>query len=561
MAAAGRKDGERARRRWGRAVKLVRFLFVLLVVAGVGGSLALNFGPGPRFLGSVVTRLAEPYGIAPSVEAARLTGLRRVALYGVELPVGHVTVRAERAYLTFDVDEDGLAGVLEGGPAQVTAGGSVFRADGFEVAFTAGQDGLEIAQLTVRRGEAVVTAAGTVHPDGAFDLALRGEDLALETDLPFLAGYGFAGPAAFTGSLTGGPGHWRLEGDGTVGPATLWGRSNVTGTGHLVWTPEGLTFTDVRLYQYGGEYVLEGEWRFAAADRPGSLDLALHARSGRLSELLAVLNLPLPATGRLYGDVRFSGPVNDLAAEGEVELVEAVLWEQPFDRLTGAFAWTDGTVTLDGVEAALGTGAARVAGRLDTQEGSIEIGFAATDWPLGFTQRFDAALGDFVGGLVDIPVGQIAGTLHEPELTAEVVAEALRVGPALFREVEGVLAYQERRLQLRGLQGRRAGGGRYELSGHIDFSAGTGGPQSALQLDVEGEQLGSLLQLAGEELPAALIDGSVSGVIAVQGSITDPRAELDLFLQEAFILRRGLHVTMEYAGGALRVTGLEWPKA
>src|SRR5690606_40294991 len=60
-----------------------------------------------------------------------------------------------------------------------------------------------------------------------------------------------------------------------------------------------------------------------------------------------------------------------------------------------------GTVTLDGVEAALGTGAARVAGRLDTKERSIEIGFAATDWPLGFTQRFDAALGDFVGGLVD----------------------------------------------------------------------------------------------------------------------------------------------------------------
>src|SRR5690606_41696049 len=121
--------------------------------------------------------------------------------------------------------------------------------------------------------------------------------------------------------------------------------------------------------------------------------------------------------------------------------------------------------------------------------------------------------------------------------------------------------HRGRRVQRGGLRGRRAGGGRYERSGHIDFSAGPGGPQRALQLDVEGEQLGSLLQLAGEELPAALIDGSVSGVIAVQGSITDPRAELDLFLQEAFILRRGLHVTMEYAGGALRVTGLEWPKA
>lgn len=622
----------------------MRLLCVFLVAGTLLGVLAMNVGPGTRLLARVVASFAQSYGIAVSIESARLAGLGRIVLNDVTLdsPGGlSGAVAVERAHLTFDLgalasgapiydvvsrvrlkgvqfavesgggaqgagkglnvrldidatlgeqslavqafslhaasvdgrlaaqmqgeteilwpDGSTIIGTAQGGATEVAVGGHVYRLDGLDATFTVAENGIEVSEFTARRGDAQVTGSGMVQADGSFDFALAAEDLVFETDLPFLADYGFAGPAAFVGRLEGENGQWRLAGESSVGPGTLWGRPNVTGTGHLVWTQDGLSFTNIRLHQYGGEYVLDGEWQFATVQDPGRLDLALNTRSGRLSELLAVMNLPLPAAGRLYGDIRFFGPLNDLTAEGDVELVEAVLWEQPFDRVAGAFAWDGGRVSLEGVEASLGTGAAWVDGQVDAASGRLQLAFSATDWPLGFTQRFDAELGHLIGGIIDIPTGRLEGTLQAPELTAELAAEALRVGPALFRSVGGGLVYREHRLELRNLHGQRAGGGQYALSGAIDL-VHPGRPGADLELQVDGERLGSLLQLAGEQLPAALIDGAVSGTINVSGPFADPEAKLDLLLQEAFALSRGLRVGMEYSGGALRVTDLELPK-
>lgn len=519
-----------------------------------GLHLAVRTGEGAEGEGESLT-LRLDVDAKPGRESL---SVKRFALQA-ETAGGMFTAKTRGAAELSRTNGGAMTGVVTGGPTEVIAGGHVYRLDSFDGTYAVSGAGLEIAQLTGTHGDARIQASGTVQPDGGFDFDVHAEQLALETDLPFLAAYGFAGPASFDGTLTGQGGAWRLEGESSVGPGTLWGRENVTGNGHLAWTQEGLSFADVRLYQYGGEYVLDGEWRFADGQSPGRLDLTLNTRSGRLPELLAVLNLPLPAAGRLYGEMRFFGPLNDVAAQGDIELVEAVIWDQPLDRVTGAFAWDGRRVTLDGVQAALGTGAASVNGQVDAENGGLNIAFSASDWPLGFTYHFDAALGHLIGGMVDVPAGRLGGTLQDPVLTADIAAEALRVGPALLRSVAGGLVYREHRLELADLHGERAGGGRYVLSGTLDLSI-PGEPGADFELQVDGERLGSLLQLAGEQLPAALIDGAVSGRINVIGPFADPRAELDLLLQEAFALRRGLRVGMEYAGGALRVTGLELPK-
>lgn len=302
-------------------------------------------------------------------------------------------------------------------------------------------------------------------------------------------------------------------------------------------------------------YYLDGVWAFPSETDPGKLDLSVHSESGRVQELLEILGWQVPVVGRLYGDLRFYGPMDGIMAEGSVDVLEAVAWEQPLDRVTGSFLWDDGVVDVTGVQVRLGTGMAAVDGRFNLGTSITDVSFSASDWPLGFTNLFEERLGQVVGGMVDINRGRLSGTIQAPQVTGDIAAEALRVGPTLFRSVSGRLSYQDRRIEFTQLKGERAGGGDYTLVGSIEFPE-VAEPVSDLKMQVTGERLRSLLQLANEELPAALIDGQVSGRIHVTGWVSNPEATLDLLLRETFALRRGIQVSMRYADGALRISEL-----
>lgn len=449
-----------------------------------------------------------------------------------------------------------LAASISGGPATMVVGGDVYRLDAFDSQLRIGTHGIEIDALEGRRGESRVTVTGTVHADRSLDLALRGEISDLAGELPLLGRYDFSGPGTFDGTLTGTLSDWRLAGESTVGPGEVWGRPNVTGSGALTITPRGIEFDDVHLLQYGGEYWLDGSWTFTREGQAGRLDLNVESDSGRVQEVLALFAGEIPVTGRLFGELQFSGPTDALTVRGNIDVWEAVAWDQPLDRVSGSFHWERGRVHVETAELALGTGKASVAGLFDTEQSAVDLSFSASEWPLGFTYWFEERLGQLVGGIVNVYQGRMIGTLASPQVSGELGAEALRVGPALFRSVAGRIGYADGRIELTDLRGVRAGGGEYALSGAVELPV-SGDPVTDLRLQVSNERLRSLLQLANEELPAALIDGEVSGSIEVTGVFSDPVARLELLLEETLAMSRGIRVSMRYAAGALRIEGLE----
>lgn len=453
-------------------------------------------------------------------------------------------------------DDGTWSGTLQGHDVQILVGDEVYRLDRAAASFRYDGETWNIESFTGQRRDAVVELRGVLSGSQGIDLAVEAAHLDLADDIPLLAGYGFAGPGSFSGRLYGRRDEIVLEGRAELGPGTVWGRPNVTGSGHIALSRKRLALADVHLWQYGGEFELEGYYDFAGAEGSGFVDLALRSDSGRVQELLAVLGWQLPVSGRMYGDISFAGTIGAVQAEGDVEVLEAVVWQQPLDRVAGRFTWSDGLVTVSDAKASLAMGTARVDGYYDVKRNDGQVGFSMENWPLGFTPLFEEHLGQYIGGTVNVHAGTLRGPVSSPQISGRLTAEALRVGSTLFRTVEGSFSYKDKSLELADMRGIRAGGGLYTLTGTITFAA-AGEPNSELHLAVTDESLRSLLQLAKEDLPALFLDGKVSGEVNVTGSLTDPEATLELVLQESLALRHGVRIAMHYADGALRVRDLD----
>lgn len=461
------------------------------------------------------------------------------------------------ARLNWNTARSALTGTLLGDSLELKMHEDVYSLDTFDAAYHWSEGIFHLDSFVGQRGDAQVELQGQISGGSDIDLAVAADRLNLATDLPLLGRIGFSGPGSFAGRLTGTLDHLVLQGVSQVGPGDVWGRPNVTGSGEITLSAEGLRFAGVQLRQYGGEYTLDGSYAFGKED-PGYVDLQVQTQSGRVQELLAVLGWDLGVSGRLYGDLHFKGELGAIKAAGTLEVLEAVAWNQPFDRAHGSFAWNDGLVLLNDVQVALGTGSAMLDGsiELNGDEGQAQIDISANDWPLGFTRLFEERLGHVLGGLINIRNGRLSGPLSSPHLHGVIEAQGLRVGPTLFRSVQGRMAYKDRTIELSEVDGLRAGGGAYSLSGTIRFPE-SGEPTTDLAMTISDERLRSLLQLANEELPAALIDGNVSGSVRVTGQMSDPEAELDLLLQETLALRRGVRIAMRFANGALRISEID----
>lgn len=410
---------------------------------------------------------------------------------------------------------------------------------------------LSIVQAMARTEAGAVEIQGEMTGTGALNLHLRAAELDLAEDLPFLARLGFDGPGAFEGTLTGELTDFVLAGRAATGPGAFWGREGVTGAGDLVVTKEALRFTNARLYQHAARYDLAGEYRFARPEVPGYLEIGVDSSLGKIEELLALVGLDAPLSGRLDGQLRFVGDLGAVGAQGEVVLHAVQAADQPLDRVEGAFTWSAGELLVCDVVAALGAGLARVEGRAAADGAWMDLRFEATDWPLAMTSAVDSAWGQVLGGSVSVVAGWVEGSVEQPRVGGDLLAEMLRLGPTHFHDVAGRFEFAADALHIEGLQAQRSDGGAYTLAGRLAPFAQV--PTADLSLHVQGERLRGLLQLAGQELPAALLDGVVDGKITMQGAIEDPQVELDLVWGDTFGAGRALDLKLAVDGGELRI--------
>lgn len=450
-----------------------------------------------------------------------------------------------------------IAGAVQGERIRFAVGDDVYRVGRVEGDYRYDDGIWSIDALGTGLGDGRIRVSGTVSAQEGMHLDIAAVELDLAADIPFLGRYGFDGESTFSGTLSGSFDDFVLQGEATIGEGLVWGRPHRWAEGYVAVTPEHLVFADVRVEQEVGRYDLDGVFMFARPEEafPGYLEIALDTRAGRLIDLLAILKADhLPLSGRLNGTLAFSGPLGAVGATGDVEVLDAEVWGQPMDRVTGSFAWGDGRVHLSEVHAYLGAGRLQAEGIvvINEDQGSIDLRFAAADWSLGEIQAFEERFGQVAGGRIDVVDGRLTGSLTEPVLVARVMSDGLRLGPAAFHAVHGTVRLSTEGVAIEGLTAVRSGGGTYQVAG-VFLPGASEEVSTETTIVVEGEDLRDLLQLMGQPLPAALLNGPIRGEIAVSGTLAQPQATLNLLWADTAERNSGIELVLELQESELRV--------
>jgi hypothetical protein len=274
-------------------------------------------------------------------------------------------------------------------------------------------------------------------------------------------------------------------------------------------------FRPLRVYDGDDTLSLEGMAAYRAKPGREPFDLAVSARHFPLSRLLRYLDLDFPIEGKLTGSFPLRGSREALEGGGPAELTEAVIWSQPFERITGRAVLTPGRFALEEVRAPLRGGMVGGSGSFAIREKEFQARLAGDGVSLDAIEALRSFARDLDGNLSFQLSG--SGTLERPDLTVTASLEGSR-----FFE-HAVPAGGEPTLSARVEKGRLEGeisvpdGFRLTASGEV-FREG-----APIEVSLDASSLPALLRFTPLDLPEGY-----GGSFAVSGTVILPRGQDDL---------------------------------
>ncbi len=266
---------------------------------------------------------------------------------------------------------------------------------------------------------------------------------------------------------------------------------------------------------YDGDATLSLEGRAAYRTLPGRepFDLAVSARQFPLPRLLRYLALDLPVDGRVTGSFPVSGSRDGLTGGGAVELSDASVWGQPFERITGRAVLTPGRFTLEEVRAGIGGGMVGGGGFWAIREKEFEARLAGDGVSIDAIEVLRDFAPDLDGNLSFQLSGR--GTLERPDLTVTAsLAEASFYDHAVPEGGEPTL---EARVEKGNLQAEvSAPGFRLSAAGEA-FREG-----APLEVSLDVASLPALLRFTPVDLPEGY-----GGSLAMAGTLVLPTGSSD----------------------------------
>ncbi|MGH9368386.1 MAG: translocation/assembly module TamB domain-containing protein [Thermoanaerobaculia bacterium] len=273
-------------------------------------------------------------------------------------------------------------------------------------------------------------------------------------------------------------------------------------------------FRPLRVYDGDASLSLEG--RAAYREMPGRepLDLAVSARQFPLTRLLKYLELDLPVEGKVTGSFPLRGSREALEGGGPAQLADAVVWGQPFERITGRAVLTPGRFALEEVRAAIGGGMVGGGGSWAIREKEFQARVAGD----GVSTDAIEALRDFAPKLDGKLSFQLSGsgTLERPDLTVTAsLAEATFFG---HRVPEGGEPTLEARVVKGDLEGELSVPNGFRLTASGEFLR-EGAP---LRVSLDAPSLPALLRFTPIDLPEGY-----GGSLAAAGTLLLPTGSQD----------------------------------
>ncbi|MDQ7842464.1 MAG: translocation/assembly module TamB domain-containing protein [Armatimonadota bacterium] len=410
--------------------------------------------------------------------------------------------------------------------SRVTAGaGRLFGEsfDGIEALIGYDRGRIEIDRFEARQGRSRLHLFGTAGRSGSLDLAVSGTDINLRRVGDRLtAPHPVTGIADVRAQIRGSlrspvaDGVLRARG-GSLGPLTF---DEVRGPFQVTRTD--LSTTGLVLTEGKAHVTARGGLRWAP---PGRMDLTLDAAGWPAARVVEIARLPLRAAGTVQGSLRLAGPLRNPKIEGTATLLGGQVAGQRIDRAEAAFRWTGTALDLEALHFRTNASTIGARGRV-ARNGRIDLTFAARD--LDVTD-IAAITSDAVAaaGHLDLS-GTLSGTLRSPAVSATVASRDLALNGQRFPAAEGLIRYQQGRLTLAPLTLRQDDGA-FTLSGTVPLRA-----DASFDLDVAARQarLSTLLGLGRIRSPVA-VQGTVSGRLRTSGTLTRPRALLDVTVSDA----------------------------
>jgi len=383
---------------------------------------------------------------------------------------------------------------------------------------------VEVDRVDVRRGPAVVHAAGTVTPS-AVDLALVASDVNLRAfgDLTGPPQW-LAGTADLNGRVTGTPSApivvGRLDArDGRMGPFPF-----DRARGPLRIGAGGLQTPGLVLRDGEGTYDAVGEVRWT---HPGTVDLAVRARHIPAQRLLDIAKVPLDVAGTVEGTMRLTGTLSAPQADGTLALSDALVHGQPVDRAAAAFRWNGTALLLD--DAFLEVNASRITirGSID-QRGRLALSFAAKNLNVSDVASLRNTVVQ-VAGDVDLD-GTLGGTVGAPTVDAALSSTSLSFNGQPIDRADGTIRYQGGRVVLSPLALTHSGG-TLKVSGAVLLGDD---PVVDVRATAQHARLTTLLGLARIQ-PPFRIDGTIDGEMAITGRVSNPGAVLTVEMADGVV--------------------------
>lgn len=434
-----------------------------------------------------------------------------------EIPQGILTGKIYLSGEGFDPEDITAIGFLSIKDAQYFE----MPVDQMKVDFWLTAGDLGLSKVEVMTPYLYTTLTGSIDLDGEMDLQI-------ESSSVNLGWFGEAfkipvrGEGTIQGAIRGLTHDPYFEGEVNLAQGHLYDQSFDQISGHIKVNQSELTLTNTSLTKGENDFRVSGSVGFAREN----LDIQAEVYQSSLTalrEILDFMDIPFEMTGDIIGKVRVFGPWSAPQVDGDLQAVQGVVMDQPFDSAELAFRWKDSDIYFNKFKVSYQNTVLEASGMIDDYK-TLDIDMSGQGFDLADIQQFREKIPQ-ITGTANFR-GKISGETTSPSFWGTISTNSIQYNDVPIEQLSALLQYEEGILKIKPMKVINQGS-EYTLFGEIRFDE----MQMELQIRNRSAYVSDLLRFT--DLPIQELDYHLGGEIWIRGDLRRPKMILDISLGDS----------------------------
>lgn len=369
---------------------------------------------------------------------------------------------------------------------------------------------LRLRGLWGRWGSGYLAADGLLGPD-RLDLDLTGAGLPLAAISRVYPDLQATGALDFSGQLTGSPEAVRFGGKFQAMDGVAFHQPFTRALGNISFAGGLLSLDQVEVRNGAGLHRIDGQVALGGSRR---IDLKVITQRARAEDLVAWLAPGEPLTGNVENEVKLTGTLDAIEADGRLTLWEGSYQGFLLTKVEGKYRRQAGVVTLDKFEVDSFNAKATISGTIDEKQ-NLNLSVNADEVELAYIQ-FNYPYP--VDGKVSLN-GNLTGTTAQPEFNGEVMSRTIKLNGQTLYDMGGGVRIRRDEFQVSAVhfllgKGQVRASGGYRKNDNEVYGG----------LSVENTEISGLLAILNSPLPG--VSGRLDGQIALTGTTDIPAVQV-----------------------------------